>query len=160
MEKYRKFNFAILILTTCVAGSTYAYWKSYCSPMTCSMSLLDYTLRPLLWSALSFTVILAFLALFPGKIFRNWLLFIFTWTGPLTVFAILTTDPQSSNILSPDRGQVAWLMGGITLIATVGLVLFHYLRAKLKAEELPASLLYLLVIPPVLILFWNLRSLI
>ncbi len=138
MDIYKKLNVGLSVATALIAGGIWVYWDYVCGGYTCSYDLTEKALRPLLWSSIPLTIIFATLLFFPTKLFKQWLLYIASWSILVSLLMILNTDPRSSNILSFDRGQVAWLLGSIifliTIIYAVGWHLYEWRKGRIPAS--------------------------
>ena len=148
MDIYKKWNVGLTIATALIAGSVWLYWEFVCGGHTCCYDFTEKTLRPLLWSSIPLTIIFVTLLFFPSKLFKKWLLFIASWSIPISLLMILNTDPRSSNILSFDRGQVAWLLGNIffliTICYTIGWHIYEWRKGRIHALALSKLSVFLI----------------
>ncbi len=146
MDSYKKGNIVLFTIAGVTAMAVWYYWQANCTQGNCTWELRNFTVRPLLWGGIALTIITGTLVLFPSFIFKQWLRYIFSWGLPLTLYTILVTDPSSSNILSFDRGQVAWLWGIAFFTLTVLQIICTYGYRMYKKDLqglVPAHLLFL-----------------
>lgn len=152
MDIYKKWNIGLSILFGLIVIGTWVYWEYICGGHKCSLQLLDWTLDPLLWGSIPLTIIFVTFLFLPAKLFKQWLLHVCSWSIPFALFMILSTDPRSSNILSLDRGQVAWLLGTILLIITfvytIGWYIYEWRKGRIVISDF--SRLAVLLVPTAL----------
>lgn len=138
MNTYKKWNIGLSIGMAIIAGGVWLYWEYACGGHKCSLQLLDWTLDPLLWSSIPLAIIFTTLLFFPSKLFERFLFHIFSWSIPISLLMILNTDPRSSNILSFDRGQVAWLLGSIifliTILYAIGWHIYEWRKGRIAGD--------------------------
>lgn len=122
-----------------IAGGVWLYWEYVCTQGGCSWETRNFLFRPLLWSSIPLAIIFTTLLFFPSKLFERFLFHIFSWSIPISLLMILNTDPRSSNILSFDRGQVAWLLGSIifliTILYTIGWHIYEWRKGRIQGKD-------------------------
>ena len=138
MNTYKKWNIALGAITTFTATVIWFFWDNFCMSINCSYVLTEGTLRPLLWSATSLSLVLLSLLALPSKVFKDWLLHVASWTLPVAFFFIIDIDPHSGGFLPFDRGNVSWLLGSIifliTIIYTIGWHLYEWRKGRIAGD--------------------------
>lgn len=119
MDTYKKWNVGLSIATAVIAAGVWFYWSSVCGGHKCSYSLIEGTLRPVLWSATSLSLIFLSLLVLSSSFFKKWLLHIASWSIPLSLYFILDQDPRYSGPFGIDRGDISWTFGTLVFLLTV-----------------------------------------
>lgn len=158
MDNFKKGHIFLFAVTVIITVSVRWYWTNICGGHACSVRLIDNFLQPLLWGGVALTIITGTILFYPSFIFKRWLYYIFSWGFPLALYTILATDPRSSNILSFDRGQVAWLFGtaffALTVLYIIGI--YGYRMYKKSLNNLNLTQLFFLI--PSSIIFYSIST--
>ena len=148
---FKIINISLLILFVAVYLSVNYYWNINCSLLSCTEYIIDRWLNPMRFGSLALLPSFIFLLFFPARIFKYWLFGLFSWLLPLSIFFISQVNINSSFILSPQPGQLAWFLGEIifliTIIYTLVIHLYLFWRHKITKRNL---LLLLLLIPAII----------
>jgi hypothetical protein len=149
MDTFKKVNAGLSLILLLLSLGTWEYWKTVCGEQRgCTLYQMDWIMSPLLWGSLIWAIILLSLLAFPARVFKRWLLHVGWWGALLTILYVISTDPRSSHILSPDRGQAAWLVGGLIAILTALYLILWYLISSRRFGTTPAPWSRLLALIP------------
>lgn len=129
-----------------VAATSYFYWSNMCGGHSCSESLLEGFLFPLIWGPLALSFSFGTVAFFSEKTIKFWLIGVLSWFLPLSILIVANIDIRSESwFLNITRGHVAWLLGIllyiITTIFIVGFYVVSYWKGKIQKAELKKLLL-------------------
>lgn len=136
MPPFKWINLGLFIFSIGASFLAYGYWASACMGRICGLSLIDLTLAPLIWGGLGLSIILFFLLLFPARVFKYWLLAICSWGLPVSIFFIVTANPNTAFPIGP--GTMAWLMsyalGAVTILFTILFFSIEYYRKRRRPQ--------------------------
>lgn len=149
LKNYKSLNIGLVVLTTLTAVSVWIYWKTVCASVGCDSILREYTLRPLLWGSIAWSIILGTLLFFPSTVFKKWALHVGLIGMFFMMYSVLNTDPRSSSFwLDIDRGRAAWISGVVIACITGLYIIGTYLYLWMKTKTTPTSWYRLLILIP------------
>lgn len=134
MTIFKWINILFIAVFGLIGLGGYVYFSTVCGEHNCSEWLLDSWLTSLIWGNFGIAAISLILLPFPSRIFKLWLIYIFSWGFPLSLYMISQINIQSSHVFAIGRGEAAlflsYIFGAITIIYIAGYYALLWRRGR------------------------------
>ena len=130
MNKWRKFNIALLLTFAGLYLFTNWYWSAICAVQGCEADFRRGLLAT--WKQISLFVpfFAAGFLILPVHYFRAYIIKVVSWLLPISTIVIASSDPIPRGFFSLTREEMVNLWAAIWLVITLLFIAYHYYRTK------------------------------